>query len=77
MATIIVTGKADLGHSPKFGEIRKGQKYTIEEIDFAVELFTAPKGFDTTPYEPQSAVAPDVAKLPVDAVVVNTVEVVQ
>lgn len=54
MATITVIGKDDLGHSPKFGDIRKGQKYTIEETDFAPELFTPPKGFDVSPYLPQA-----------------------
>ncbi len=54
MAKIIVTAKDNLGHSPKFGDIRKGQTYTIEETDFAPELFDAPDGFDTTPYEPKT-----------------------
>lgn len=56
MAKITVTGRDDLGFSPKFGDIRKGQKYTIEETDFAIELFIPPKGFDTKPYEPQPVV---------------------
>ena len=36
---ITVTGKGDLGFSPKFGEIIEGQEYTIEEEDFADQLF--------------------------------------
>lgn len=59
MAQITVTGRDDLGLSPKFGDIRKGQKYTIEETDFAIELFIPPKGFDTKPYEPQPVVTDD------------------
>jgi hypothetical protein len=37
---ITVIGKANLGFSPKFGEIIAGQEYTIEEADFADQLFT-------------------------------------
>lgn len=59
MATITVTGRANLGFSPKFGDIKKDQKYTIEESDFAIELFNAPKGFDTAPFEPQPDVVAD------------------
>lgn len=39
MAQITVTAKDDLGFSPIFGEIKKGQQYTIEEEQFASELF--------------------------------------
>jgi hypothetical protein len=51
MAAIIVIGKGDLGYSPKFGAIIQGQEYTIEEEDFAPELFERkrkkePKGGD-------------------------------
>jgi hypothetical protein len=53
MSAITVTAKGDLGHSPKFGEIRQGQQYVIEETDFAPELFEVPDGFDVTPYLPQ------------------------
>ncbi len=42
MATITVIGKGDLGYSPKFGPIVKDQQYTIEEEDFAPELFERP-----------------------------------
>lgn len=55
MGTITVTAKDDLGYSPKFGDIRKGQTYTINEADFAPGLFDAPAGFDLTPYLPQPA----------------------
>lgn len=53
MSQITVKAKGDFGFSPKFGEIRKDQEYTIEETDFAPELFKAPKGFDVTPYLPK------------------------
>lgn len=36
---ITVIGKGNLGFSPKFGEIVAGQEYTIEEEDFADQLF--------------------------------------
>ncbi len=39
MAKINVIGKGNLGFSPKFGEIVAGQEYTIEEEDFADQLF--------------------------------------
>ena len=39
---ITVTGKDDLGYSPKFGQIIKGQQYTINEEDFTPELFVKP-----------------------------------
>jgi len=39
---ITVTGKGNLGYSPKFGEILEGQEYTIAEEDFAPELFNLP-----------------------------------
>lgn len=55
MATITVTAKDNLGHSPKFGDIVKGQQYQIEETDFAIELFDPPEGFDITPYLPKPA----------------------
>jgi len=42
MAKITVTGLGNLGFSPKFGEILEGQEYTIEEEDFAPELFKLP-----------------------------------
>jgi len=40
MANITVYGKDNLGLSLKFGEIRKGEEYTIDEKDFADQLFT-------------------------------------
>lgn len=46
-ATIVVIGKGNLGYSPKFGAIIKGQQYTIDKADFAPELFELkrkPKG---------------------------------
>ena len=69
-----VTAKDDLGHSPKFGDIRKGQKYTIEETDFAPELFNAPDGFDLTPYlpQPESAVVDDTVVLDDPTQSINT-----
>jgi hypothetical protein len=39
---ITVIGKDNLGYSPKFGEIVKGQQYQIEEEDFADQLFDLP-----------------------------------
>lgn len=42
MASIVVIGRDDLGYSPKFGAIIKDQEYTIEEEDFAPELFRHP-----------------------------------
>lgn len=41
--TIIVVGRDNLGTSPKFGPIVKGQEYTIEKDDFAPELFELKK----------------------------------
>lgn len=61
MPTITVTAKGNLGHSPKFGDIRAGQQYTIEETDFAPELFEVPAGFDPTPYLPQPVVVEPLA----------------
>lgn len=43
MASIVVIGKGNLGTSPKFGPIEKGREYTIEEEDFAPELFELKK----------------------------------
>lgn len=45
---ITVTGKDNLGFSPKFGDIVKGQSYDIEEADFADQLFDGP----TADYKP-------------------------
>jgi hypothetical protein len=39
---ITVIGKDDLGHSWKFGQIIKGQEYSIEEEDFTDQLFERP-----------------------------------
>jgi hypothetical protein len=36
---ITVIGLANLGFSPKFGEIIEGQEYEIEADDFADQLF--------------------------------------
>lgn len=68
MATISVIAKGNLGHSPKFGDIREGRLYTIEETDFAPELFEAPPGFDITPYLPQPAAAVAAAETEPEAV---------
>jgi hypothetical protein len=42
MPQITVTAKGNLGWSPVFGEIIAGQKYTIDEKNFAPELFERP-----------------------------------
>jgi hypothetical protein len=39
MPKITVKGKADLGWSPKFGNIVAGQEYEIDEADFTAVLF--------------------------------------
>lgn len=55
MPLITVIGKDDLGFSPKFGPIIKGQIYEIEESDFADQLFnkadqaSKPKGSTPDP----------------------------
>jgi len=48
MAKITVTAKDDLGFSPKFGQIVKGQTHEIDEEDFADQLFDGP----TPDYKP-------------------------
>lgn len=45
---ITVKAKDNLGFSPKFGEIVKGQEYTMEEEEFADQLFDGP----TPDYKP-------------------------
>jgi len=59
MTTITVTARIDAGHHPKYGEIKKGQPYTIDENDFGDQLFDRPeKGWkapwERKPAEPES-----------------------
>lgn len=46
--TITVTAKGDFGYHPKHGPIVKGQKYEINELDYADQLFNPP----TPDYKP-------------------------
>lgn len=48
MSQITVTARGDFGNHPKHGLILQGQKYTIDERDFAPQLFEPP----TADYKP-------------------------
>ncbi|PKN46761.1 MAG: hypothetical protein CVU59_05025 [Deltaproteobacteria bacterium HGW-Deltaproteobacteria-17] len=63
MAKITVKAKIDGGIHLKYGEIKAGQSYEIEEADFGDQLFERPPGFES-PHERaerrEAAQAPDV-----------------
>lgn len=50
MAKITVKAKIDGGIHLKYGEIKAGQSYEIEEADFGDQLFERPPGFES-PHE--------------------------
>jgi len=50
MARITVTALIDGGVHLKYGEIKAGREYTIDEEDFGAELFARPNGFES-PHE--------------------------
>lgn len=50
MAKIDVTAKIDGGVHLKYGEIKAGRTYTIDEEDFGEQLFHRPPGFES-PHE--------------------------
>jgi len=50
MAKIDVTAKIDAGVHLKYGEIKAGRTYTIDEEDFGDQLFHRPDGFES-PHE--------------------------
>ena len=65
---ITVTAKGDFGFHPKHGLIKKGEKYTIDERDYADQLFDPP----TPDYKPiwereaeaAASPAPDLTPVP-------------
>ena len=54
MSTELITvyGKDDLGYSPKFGPIVKGQEYSIHESDFSDVLFVRSPSKQKAPDKP-------------------------
>lgn len=50
MLKIQVKAKIDGGVHLKYGEIKAGQTYEIDDVDFGDELFVRPKGFES-PHE--------------------------
>jgi len=57
MATITVKAKINAGHHPKYGEIKKGKPYTIDENDFGEQLFERPDKNWKAPWERKAAQA--------------------
>ena len=58
---ITVVAKGDLGTHPVHGPIQAGQSFTIEEEQFADQLFERPSPEWQAPWERQPAVADDAA----------------
>jgi hypothetical protein len=48
---IKVKAKIDAGHHRKYGEIKKGKSYTIDENDFGDQLFERPSKNWKAPWE--------------------------
>jgi hypothetical protein len=51
MAQITVKGKGNLGVHPDHGAIKAGQEYTIDEMQFADQLFERPAPDWLAPWE--------------------------
>lgn len=64
MAKITVKAKIDGGIHLKYGEIKAGQSYEIEEVDFGDQLFERPPGFES-PLERAEREKQEAAQAPV------------